>query len=145
MEIIANAIQNVGVNQNILFTDTVVKGNKWISHRTGSGLITLKGLKGCDCGCQPRARYLVTYSGNIAVPTGGTIPSEISLAIAIDGEPVQATRMRFGAGAVDYYYNVSSSTYIDVPNGCCVKVSVENTSTQAINVQNSNLTAVRVA
>lgn len=144
MEIIANAVQNVAVGQNILFTDTVVKGNKWISHRPGSGLITLKGTKGCDC-CQPKARYLVTYSGNIAVPTGGTIPSEISLAIAIDGEPVQATRMRFGAGATDYYYNVSTSTYIEAPFNCCVKVSVENTSTQAINVQNSNLIAVRVA
>lgn len=144
MEIISNPIQNVGVNQNILFTDTVVKGNKWISHRTGSGLITLKGLKGCDC-CQPKARYLVTFSGNIAVPTGGTIPSEISVAISIDGEPIQSTRMRFGAGAVDYYYNVSASTYIEAPNGCCAKISVENTSTQAINVQNANLTAVRVA
>lgn len=144
MEIISNPIQNVGVNQNILFTDTVVKGNKWISHRPGSGLITLKGLKGCDC-CQPKARYLVTFSGNIAVPTGGTIPSEISVAISIDGEPIQSTRMRFGAGAVDYYYNVSASTYIEAPNGCCAKISVENTSTQAINVQNANLTAVRVA
>lgn len=145
MEITANAIQNVAVGQNILFTDTVVKGNRWISHRPGSGLITLKGLKGCDCSCQPHAKYLVTFSGNIAVPTDGTIPAEISLAIAADGEPIQATRMRFGAGAVDYYYNVSASTYIEAPNGCCVKVSVENTSTQAINVQNANLIAVRVA
>ena len=144
MEIIANDVQLVGVNQNILFTDTVVKGNKWISHRTGSGLITLKGLKGCDC-CQPRARYLVTFSGNIALPTTGTVPDEISVTIAIDGEPVQATRMRFGAGAVDYYYNVSASTYSEAPNGCCAKVSVENTSDQAINVQNANLIAVRVA
>lgn len=143
MEIIANEVQEVAVNQNVLFTDTVVKGNRWISHRTGSGLITLKGLKGCDC--QSKARYFVIFSGNIALPTDGTVPSEISLAIAIDGEPSQATRMRFGAGAVDYYYNVASSTYIEVPNGCCVKVSVRNTSTQDINVQNANLIAVRVA
>lgn len=143
MEIIANPIQEVAVNQNILFTDTVVKGNRWISHRPGSGLITLKGVKGCDC--QPNARYLVTFSGNIALPTGGTVPDEISVAIAMDGEPIQSTRMRFGAGAVGYYYNVSASTYIDAPNGCCVKVSVENTSDQAINVQNANLIAVRVA
>lgn len=144
MEIIANDVQRVEQNANILFTDTVIPGNKWISHRIGSGLITLKGLKGCDY-CNPRARYLVTFSGNIAVPTTGTIPSEISVAIAIDGEPVQATRMRFGAGATGYYYNVAASTYIEAPNSCCVKVSVENTSDQAINVQNANLTAVRVA
>ncbi len=156
MEIIANAVQTVDVNQNILFTDTVVKGNRWISHRPGSGLITLKGVKGCDC--QPNARYLVTFSGNIAgaavtaVSEFSTIPeygkfveSELSVAIAIDGEPIQATRMRVTVANTGNYYNVSGSTYIDVPNSCCVKISVRNTSTQAINVQNANLTAVRVA
>lgn len=145
MEIIANEVQLVEPSANILFTDTVIPGNKWISHRTGSGLITLKGLKGCDCGCTPRARYLVTFSGNIALPTTGTVPDEISVAISIDGEPVQATRMRFGAGAVNYYYNVSASTYIEAPNSCCVKVAVTSTSDQPINVQNANLIAVRVA
>lgn len=143
MEIIANDVQLVDIGQNILFTDTVAKGNKWISHRPGSGLITLKGIRGCEC--QGTAKYLVTFSGNIAVPATGTIPAEISVAIAVDGEPIQATRMRFGAGAVNYYYNVSASTYIEAPNNCCSKISVENTSTQAINVQNANLIVVRVA
>lgn len=144
MEIIANEIQNVAVNQNILFTDTVVKGNKWISHRLGSGLITLKGLRGCDCECQPHAKYLVTFSGNIAIPTGGT-PGEISVAITVDGEPVRSTIMRATLGIAGAYFNVAANTYIEAPNGCCVKVSVENTSAQAIDVQNANFTAVRVA
>lgn len=142
MEIIANAIQEVSANQNILFTDTVIKGNRWISHRTGSGLITLKGIRGCDC--QSKARYFVTFSGNIAIPTGGTVDA-ISIAISIDGEPAIATTMTVVPAAVGNYFNVSSSTYIEAPNGCCVKVSVENTSNQAINVQNANLIAVRVA
>lgn len=143
MEIIANEVQTVATNQNILFTDTVVKGNKWISHRTGSGLITLKGLKGCDY-CQPKARYLVTFSGNLAAPTvPGVI--ELSVAIAIDGEPVQSTRMRVTVANANNYYNVAASTYIEAPNGCCSKISVMNTSTQAIEMQNANLTAVRVA
>lgn len=144
MEIIANAVQTVDQNANILFTDTVIPGNKWISHRTGSGLITLKGLKGCDCGCTPRARYLVTFSGNIA-GAAVTAVSELSVAIAVDGEPIQATRMRVTVANTGNYYNVSASTYIDAPNGCCSKISVVNTSTQAITVQNANLTAVRVA
>lgn len=142
MEIIANAIQEVAVNQNVLFTDTIVKGNKWISHRVGSGLITLKGVRGCEC--QGTARYLVTFSGNIAVPTGQT-PGEISLAISLDGEPSQATTMRVTPAAVNEYFNISASTYIDAPNSCCVKVAVENTSTVPVNVQNANLIAVRVA
>ena len=144
MEIIANEVQTVEQNANILFTDTVICGNKWISHRPGSGLITLKGTRGCDCGCQQRARYLVTFSGNIAAPTVPGV-TELSVAIAIDGEPIQATRMRVTVANVGNYYNVSASTYIDAPSNCCVKVSVRNTSAQAINTQNANLTAVRVA
>lgn len=142
MEIIANDVQLIDVGQNILFTDTVVKGNRWIAHRQGSGLITLKGVKGCDC--QPNAKYLVTFSGNIAVPVGGT-PQQISVAIAIDGEPVRSTIMRVNPSVADGYFNVASNTYIEAPNSCCVKISVENTSGIAINVQNANLTAVRVA
>jgi len=44
MEIIANALQTVPVNQSIYFTDTVVCGNFSIMHRTGSGLTTIKGI-----------------------------------------------------------------------------------------------------
>lgn len=144
MEIIANAIQDVAVNNNILFTDTVVKGNRWISHRNGSGLITLKGLRTCGCECQ-KARYLVTFSGNISAPAITGTTEELSVAISIDGEPVQATRMRVTIGTPGNYYNVAASTYIEAPSNCCVKVSVMNTSARLINVQNANLTAVRVA
>jgi len=101
-EFTANAIQLVAVNQNILFTDTPVKGGRYISHRDGSGLITLKGNKGCNC--QANARYLVTFSGNIAVPTGQT-PGAISLGISYDGEPVGSTNMIVTPAAVDEYFN----------------------------------------
>lgn len=143
MEIIANDVQLVVANQNVLFTDTVVKGNKWISHRQGSGLITLKGLKGCECDCQPKARYLIMFSGNIAVPATGTA-GEISLTISLDGEPVASTRMAVTPTAVSSFFNIASSTYVEAPNGCCSRISVENTSDQTISVENANLIAVRV-
>lgn len=44
MELTANAIQEVAVNQSINFTDTVVKGNCSMLHREGSGLVTLRGI-----------------------------------------------------------------------------------------------------
>ena len=47
--------------------------------------------------------------------------------------------------AVENLFNVSSQAYIDVPCGCCVTIAVENTSDQAIEVQNANLIVVRVA
>lgn len=138
-EYTANAIQEVGVNQNLLFTETPVCGNNSISHRAGSGLISLRGLT-----CQCRARFKVTFNANIAVPTGGTVGA-ISAAISIDGEPVQSTNMIVTPAAVEEYFNIASSVYIDVPSGCCSQISVENTSTQAINFQNANLIVERVA
>lgn len=139
MEITANAIQTVGQNQNVLFTETSVCGNRCIRHREGSGLVMLMGYTN-----QCRARYRVFFSGNIAVPTGGTA-GEISLAIALDGEPVQSSRMRVTPAAVNNYFNVSSEIYVDVPKGCCVQVAVENISTQPILVQNANMSATREA
>ena len=139
MEIIANAIQTVQANQNVIFTDTVVCGNNCITHRNDSGLVRLKGQTN-----QCRARYKVSFGGNIAVPTGGTL-EQIALAIAIDGEPVEATQMTAVPAAADNYFNVFGSVFIDVPRGCCSTVSVRNISTIAINVANSNLIVERVA
>ena len=139
MEIIANAIQTVQANQNVYFTDTVVCGSTSINHRNDSGLVTLRGVTN-----QCRARFMVTFGGNIAIPTGGTVEA-ISLAIAIEGEAVPATTMIVTPAAVENYFNVSASVYIDVPRGCCTTVSVINPSTQAILVQNGNLIVERVA
>lgn len=138
-EYTANALQLVGVNQNVLFTDTPICGNNSIIHRDGSGLITLRGMT-----CQCRARFKVSFGGNIAIPTGGTAGA-ISLALAINGESVQTTNMIVTPAAVEEFFNVFSAIYIDVPCGCCHQISIQNTSTQAINVQNANLIVERVA
>lgn len=140
MEIIANALQTVEENANVLFTDTVVCGNCSISHRAGSGLVTLRGITNC----QARARYRVSFGGNIAIPTGGTVEA-ISLALAIDGEPVATTTMIVTPAAVEEFFNVFSAIFIDIPKNCCSQISVQNTSTQAIDVQNANLIIERVA
>ena len=139
MEITAVALQEVAENQNVLFTDTVVCGSPSIVHRAGSGLVTLRGLTN-----QCRAQYKVSFGGNIAIPTGGTV-EEISIALTIDGEPLGSTLMIETPAAVEQFSNVFSAVYIAVPRGCCVTVGVRNTSTQAINVQNANLIVERVA
>lgn len=139
MEIIANALQTVGVNQNVLFTDTVVCGNCSMNHRDGSGLVSIKGNTN-----QCRARYRVSFGGNIAIPTGGTVEA-ISLAIAIEGEAVPSTTMIVTPAAVEEFFNVFSAIFLDVPRECCMTVSVRNISTQAVEVQNANLIIERVA
>lgn len=140
MEIIANAAQTVSANSNIYFTDTVVSGNCSMSHREGSGLVTLRGMTNTQC----RARFLITYSGNIALPSDGTAGA-ISLAIAIEGEAVPSTTMTVTPTAVEAYFNVSSSVYVDVPRGCCLNISVRNISDVDVLVQNSNLIVTREA
>jgi hypothetical protein len=139
MEITAVALQEVAENQNVLFTDTVICGGPSIVHRAGSGLVTLRGLTN-----QCRAQYKVSFGGNIAIPTGGTV-EEISIALTIDGEPLGSTLMIETPAAVEEFSNVFSAVYIAVPRGCCVTVGVRNTSAQAINVQNANLIVERVA
>jgi hypothetical protein len=139
MEIIAVALQTVPANQNVYFTDTITCGNCSISHRDDSGLVTLKGVTS-----QCRARYKATFGANIAVPTGGTVGA-ISLAIAIEGEPAQASVMTVTPAAVEEFFNVSSSLFIDVPRGCCLSISVKNIGTEPISVQNANLIVERVA
>lgn len=139
MELISNAIQTVASNQNVLFTDTVVKGNCSIVHRDGSGLITLRGITD-----QCRARYRVSFGGNVAIPADGTV-GPISLALAINGEAVAATTMISTPAAVEEYNNVFSAVFLDVPRGCCFQVSVTNLTEDPIEVQNANLIVERVA
>jgi hypothetical protein len=139
MEIIANALQTVQANQNVYFTDTVICGNTSITHRDDSGLVMLRGITN-----QCRARFRVSFGGNIAISTGGTV-GPISLALAIDGEAVPATTMIITPAAVEQFFNVSADLFIDVPRGCCVSVSVKNISTDAVVVQNANLIITREA
>lgn len=139
MELIANAIQTVDAGENVQFTDEVVGGCNSILHRAGSGLATLRGIT-----TQCRARFKVFFSGNIAIPTGGTVGA-ISLAISVNGEAVASSTMIQTPAAVEEFANVASAVYLDVPQGCCISVAVKNTSDQAIDVQNANLIIERVA
>ena len=139
MEITANAAQTVSVDQNVVFTETAVRGNGSIMHREGSGIVTLRALT-----TQCRARFKVSFGANIAVPTGETV-GPITLALAINGEGVPTSSMIETPAAVEEFNNVYSSLFIDVPNGCCTQISVENIGTIPVVVQNANLIVERVA
>ena len=133
------AAQTVAAGQNVLFTDTPVAGGCAIVHREGAGIVTLRGITQ-----QCRARYRVSFGGNIAVPTGGTAGA-ISISLAINGEPLAATTAITMPAAVEEFNNVFAAAFVEVPRGCCLTVAVENTSTQAITITNANLIVERVA
>lgn len=141
-----NPVQLVEPNQNILL-DTVIPCNKgYVFHRDQSGIVILRGITN-NC----FARYQVTFNGNVALPEDATVVVPISVALAIDGEPVQTSRAIVTPAAVDEYFNVTSTAIITVPRGCCFTVAVENSSVVVdgtapeINVQNANLTVSRIA
>lgn len=138
-EYTAIAAQTVAANSNILFTEEPVGGGKCINHREGSGIVTLRGITS-----QCRARYKVSFNGNIAIPAGGTVGA-VSAAIAMQGEALASSVMITTPAAVSEYSNVSASTFIDVPCSCRTTVTVKNISTQAIEVVNANLVIERVA
>ena len=150
-EYLNNDIQVVQPNQPVLLRTSIGCPNGYVYHRPESGIITLRGIVRNSCACF--ARYQVTFNGNIAVPEGGTA-GPISVALALDGEPILTSRAIVTPAAVDEYFNVTSTAIITVPRGCCFNLSVENTSESAtpattpapaINVQNANLTVTRIA
>jgi hypothetical protein len=145
-----NPIQLVEPGQNVLL-NTVIPCNKgYVFHRESAGIVILRGIVNCPQACF--ARYQVTFNANIALVEGADV-GPISVALAIDGEPIQTSRAIITPAAVDEYGNVTSTAIITVPKGCCFTVAVENTSAPAapgdaapeINVQNANLVVSRIA
>lgn len=146
-EYVYNPVQVVQPNQPVILEDSIPCNKGYVYHRNQSGNLILRGIT-------PNyfARYQVTFNGNIAVPTGGTV-GEISVALAIDGEPILTSNAIVTPAAVEEYFNVTSTAIITVPRGCCFSVSVENTTAgttpadvgTAINVQNANLVVSRIA
>lgn len=140
LEITANALQTVSTGNNVLFTETPVAGCRGdTTHREGSGIINIRGITD-----QCRARYKVSFGGNIAIADGGTAEA-ISVALALEGEALASATAIVTPAAVGDLANVFVAVFIEVPRGCCYTVSLKNTSTQAINVQNANLIVERVA
>lgn len=136
-----NTLQTVAENSNILFLNGNRACNKgYITHRTDSGIFRLKGATN---GC--KAIYRVTFNGNIAVTTGGTV-GEISIGLQEDGETVNNAVASVTPAAVENFFNVSVDTFVTIPCGCCVTVSVKNISTgTSIDVRNANIIFERVA
>lgn len=147
----ANVTQTVEVNAPVIFTESPVPCNRgMIFHRDESGIFQLASNApacncGCSCGCNGCRKvyetlYRVSFHANIAIAEDGEI-EPIQLTISINGEPDPSSTMIATPAAVGDFQNVGAEIFIAVPNLCgCESISVRNTSTQAIDVQNANLT-----
>ena len=148
-EYLANAVQDVSLDNPILFNASIPCNKGYVFHEDETGVFI---LKGCTNNCF--ARYQVTFNGNIAIPEGGAL-TPIAICIVVNGEPRLTSRAIFVPAEVDQYGNVTSTAIITVPKGCCFSVGVRyvdattddpaTTPTPTIEVQNSNLVINRVA
>ena len=137
-------VQTIDVDENVAF----MEGNRacrkgFIQHRDNSGIFFLKGSNNC---C--KAVYRVTFNANIAVAAAddGGVLEPISIALTINGEELGNALATVTPAAIGDFFNVSVTTFIEIPCGCCVTVSVENVSdTTAIDVTNANIIFDRVA
>lgn len=139
----ANAVQTVNPGESVVFSENPVPCNRGlIRYREGTGAFRLKGYVpfggGCPCRRPQTAVYLVDFSGNIAVPTGQTV-GEISLAVQVDGITIPASTMIATPAAVEEFSNVSVAINAQVDRGCCQTLSIRNTSSVPILVQNANV------
>ena len=134
-------LQTVAEDENILFLD----GNRacrkgFVTHRDSSGVFRLKGSNN-SC----KTIYRVSFNANIAVAEGGTV-GPISIALQEDGETLGNAVATVTPAAIGDFFNVSLSTFIVIPCGCCVTISVKNISDgTAIEVTNANIIIDRVA
>jgi hypothetical protein len=134
-------VQTISVDENVIFENGCRACRKgYIQHRDTSGIFFLKGATN---GC--RAVYRVTFNGNIAIATGGTV-EPISIALTINGEELGNALAIVTPAAIGDFFNVNVTTFVEIPCGCCVTVSVENVSdTTAIDLTNGNIIFDRVA
>lgn len=148
-EYLANAVQTVNLGSPAIFTASIPCNKGYIYHEDETGIFILRGITN-NC----FARYQVTFNGNIAIPTGGTV-GPIAIALTVNGEPRPTSRAIFTPAAVDEYGNVTSTAIITVPRGCCFSLSLRavsgitppdtSTPAPAILLQNANLVINRIA
>lgn len=147
--------QTVLLNSPILFSDSIPCMRNRIYHNNGDGTFILRGMNRRQrCCCQvPLTEYQVTFAGNIAIPTGGTV-GPIAVALAIGGEVIEASRSIATPAAVGEYSTVVSTRIVKVPWASYPSLSVEYVSgavddpafvpTPAISLVSGNLTITPV-
>ena len=146
-EFLANNIQTIAPGEDAVFEQNIGCNRGNILFRPQTGQILLKGNTS-----NRFARYQVTFNGNIAIPTSGTI-GPIAVGLTILGSVIPTSTAIVTPTVVDAYFNITSTAIIDIPAGCCMAVSVRNVSeglttavtNPSINLQNANLVIIRVA
>lgn len=135
-EYLANAVQTIQANGSATFTGSIPCTKGFVYHEDETATFTLRGITN-NC-CSKCAKYQLTFNGNIAVATGGTV-GPISMGVTVNGELRPTSNAITTPAAVGEFNEITSTCIIRVPKGCCQTVAVRNTSETPIDLQNANL------
>ncbi len=115
--------------------------------------LTLRGVGGnCNC-CNPKVKYGVSYTGNIAVAEGGAA-GEIQVALSVNGYVRPFTISTATPAAAQEFWHAGGDTSIEVPVGLSANVALVNASVSAdpattpaptITIRNLNIKVTRLA
>ena len=140
----AFATQVVQPGASIIFTDAPVPCNRgFVRHRDDTGSFLLSGYvpnsnTRCRCCTQNAAQYLVDFGCNVALDDGATV-EPISVTFSLDGSAISSSTMISTPTAVGQFNNISRAINVEVWRGCCESLTITNTGTQPIQVQNANI------
>ena len=133
IELSNTAAQTIAPGQSLTFDTVLLKTGCAETHRTNSGIVTLK----ADC-----AVYEIHFAANISATAAGAA----QLAITLDGEPLIETTMINTISTAGDPDNAATATLVKTGCGCCGKISVTNTGTTSVIVSaNPALFVKRVA
>lgn len=126
-------VQTVEANGPVLFASTRLRTGCATRHEAGSGRIIL---------LSPGV-YRVSFSGNVSIPTGGTV-QQTSVSIIQDGEAISGSNMLYTPAAVAVPGNIATDVLVRVYPCCATStLSVRNTGAGTINIQDANIVVTR--
>lgn len=101
-------------------------------------------IKSTDASGMPQPLRVFDYSERTASQKQPTHTAQKPKEEYVTRQEFNALTARFDAlTAVENFFNIYIAAFVEVPRGCCVTIAVENSSTQAISVSNSNLIVER--
>lgn len=138
-----NAIQTLQPNGTVIFSNDFFPCNKGlIVHQDDSGLFQVRGI--VNNPCAEYGKLKINFGANVGIPTTGTV-EPVTLAITVNGVTEPATTMISTPAAVEEFNSISREVEVPIPRGCCQNISVTNTSTQAIEIQNAIIDLDRIS
>ena len=150
-----NDAQDLQPGQAAILQDIIPcnKCPQLVVHDNMTPNLNLRGIVRNTACCNPKAKYRVAFTGNMAVAEGGTA-GEIQLALSVNGYVRPFTISAATPAATGDFWHAGGDTVIDVPSGCCTTVTVVNASVSAtpattpaptITVRNLNVEVSRIA